>query len=75
MQDFEITQAPLEIERKYLISFPDIKALKSQPGYRMIHIEQTYLKKIMTSLAAGSAVSKTRDLSGIFILVSKRFPI
>ncbi|MBQ4463945.1 MAG: hypothetical protein IJJ15_08020 [Ruminococcus sp.] len=45
MQDFEITQAPLEIERKYLISFPDIKALKSQPGYRMIHIEQTYLKK------------------------------
>lgn len=44
MQDFEITQAPLEIERKFLIAYPDIEILKRQPSYRKLYIEQTYLK-------------------------------
>lgn len=43
MQDFEITRAPLEIERKFLIAYPDIGILRRQPAYRTLHIEQTYL--------------------------------
>ena len=44
MQPFDISSAPLEIERKYLIAYPDIGALMAMPGYRVRHISQTYLK-------------------------------
>ena len=45
MNDFDITAAPLEIERKFLIAYPDIAVLQKQEDYRVIHIEQTYLSK------------------------------
>ena len=35
---------PYEIERKYLIEYPDIKWLESQPNCRKAEIIQTYLK-------------------------------
>ncbi|MCD8196369.1 MAG: hypothetical protein LUE24_04275 [Lachnospiraceae bacterium] len=35
---------PLEIERKYLIEYPDIAWLESQPSCRRVEIIQTYLK-------------------------------
>jgi CYTH domain-containing protein/DNA-binding XRE family transcriptional regulator len=35
---------PLEIERKFLIRYPDIKALEAMSGCRKIDIIQTYLK-------------------------------
>ena len=35
---------PVEIERKYVISLPDIARLKSQSGYTVSEIEQTYLE-------------------------------
>lgn len=34
---------PLEIERKYLIEYPDVKWLESQPNCRKVEISQTYL--------------------------------
>ena len=34
---------PLEIERKFLIEYPDIKALESEPNCKRIDIIQTYL--------------------------------
>ena len=34
---------PLEIERKYLIEYPDITALESMPNCRKVEIIQTYL--------------------------------
>ena len=43
MEHFDITQAPLEIERKFLIAYPDLDALRAMPGYRVMHISQTYL--------------------------------
>ena len=43
MEKFDIKSAPLEIERKFLIDYPDITALKAMPGYRVKHISQTYL--------------------------------
>lgn len=43
MENFDIKNAPLEIERKFLIRYPDIDALREMPGYRVVHIEQTYL--------------------------------
>lgn len=43
MESFDITQAPLEIERKFLIAYPDIEALQRMPDYRLRHISQTYL--------------------------------
>lgn len=43
MNSFDIKSAPLEIERKFLIRYPEIDALKAMPGYRVIHISQTYL--------------------------------
>ena len=36
--------APLEIERKYLIRYPDIPVLEQAEGYSKTDIEQTYLK-------------------------------
>lgn len=43
MENFDITKAPLEIERKFLIEYPDIGALRRMADYRVIHIEQSYL--------------------------------
>ena len=34
---------PMEIERKFLIEYPDIRWLESLPNYRKIEIIQTYL--------------------------------
>ena len=35
---------PYEIERKFLIEYPDIKLLESMPNCRKVEIIQTYLK-------------------------------
>lgn len=43
MQPFDINTAPLEIERRFLIQYPDIGALKAMPEYRVVHISQSYL--------------------------------
>lgn len=43
MENFDINKAPLEIERKFLIEYPDIGTLRVMPDYRVLHIEQTYL--------------------------------
>ena len=34
---------PLEIERKYLIAYPDVRWLSAQPGIRRAELSQTYL--------------------------------
>lgn len=39
----ESASLPLEIERKYLISMPDIDRLLSVPFCRVLQIEQIYL--------------------------------
>ena len=44
MNKFDINSAPLEIERRYLIEYPDIDALRRMDGYRVKHISQTYLQ-------------------------------
>ena len=44
MNKFDINAAPLEIERRYLIEYPDIDALRRMDGYRVRHISQTYLQ-------------------------------
>ena len=36
--------APLEIERKFLIAYPDLAALERNPACRRVDILQTYLK-------------------------------
>lgn len=43
MERFDISQAPLEIERRFLITYPDLDALRAMPCYRVRHISQTYL--------------------------------
>lgn len=43
METFDIQSAPLEIERKFLIAYPALDALRAMPGYRAVHISQTYL--------------------------------
>lgn len=45
MNEFDILSAPLEIERKFLIDYPDLNVLQQQDNYRMIHIEQSYLEQ------------------------------
>ena len=45
MEHFDINQAPLEIERKFLIQYPDISALSKMPDYRVVHMEQSYLQE------------------------------
>lgn len=35
---------PVEIERKYVISLPDVQTLEAQEGYTVSEIEQTYLE-------------------------------
>ena len=37
------TSAPLEIERRFLIAYPDVEFLKTLDGCRVRHITQTYL--------------------------------
>ena len=44
MERFDIDKAPLEIERKFLIEYPDTKKLKAMPGYRCVRMEQSYLQ-------------------------------
>lgn len=44
METFDIRTAPLEIERRFLIEYPDLDALRRMPGYRVRHISQTYLR-------------------------------
>ena len=41
MEHFDIDQAPLEIERKFLIEYPDIAGLRKMPDYRVVHMEQS----------------------------------
>lgn len=43
MADRKKTHGPLEIERKFLISYPDIAELKSLPGCAAFNMVQTYL--------------------------------
>lgn len=43
MEHFDINKAPLEIERKFLIQFPDVAALQKMPHYHAVHMEQSYL--------------------------------
>ena len=43
MEKFEIEAAPLEIERKFLIEYPDISELRKMPDYKVEHMAQTYL--------------------------------
>lgn len=45
MEHFDINQAPLEIERKFLIQYPDITALRKMPDYHVVHMEQSYLQE------------------------------
>ena len=45
MEHFDISQAPLEIERKFLIQYPDIEALRKMPEYHVVHMEQSYLQE------------------------------
>lgn len=45
MEHFDIDQAPLEIERKFLIRYPDISELSKMPDYRVVHMEQSYLQE------------------------------
>lgn len=44
MENFDILNAPLEIERKFLIEYPDIEALRQMSDYRVVHMEQSYLQ-------------------------------
>ena len=44
MQKFDIDKAPLEIERKFLIEYPDLSELEAMPDHRVRHISQTYLE-------------------------------
>ena len=43
MEQFDINKAPLEIERRFLIGYPDLAALRKMPGYRVVHMAQSYL--------------------------------
>lgn len=43
MEQFDIKKAPLEIERKFLIHYPDIASLQQMPDYHAVHMEQSYL--------------------------------
>lgn len=38
-----MTGEPVEIERKFLIGYPDVVWLREQPGCRVVEIAQTYL--------------------------------
>ena len=63
MEKFDITKAPLETERKFLIKYPDIDALKAMPGYRVRHIEQSYLSA--ESSFSGGRIRRITDDKGV----------
>lgn len=44
MESFDINKAPLEIERKFLIAYPDVATLRQMPDYRVVHMQQSYLQ-------------------------------
>lgn len=54
---------PLEIERKYLIGYPDLSLLEQAEGYSKTEITQTYLKSRSTEF--GSRVRK-RGAGGVY---------
>ena len=43
MESFDINKAPFEIERRFLIEYPDTDRLRAMPGYHSVHMEQSYL--------------------------------
>ena len=61
---------PLEIERKYLIEYPDMKWLTSLPNCRKVEIIQTYL----TSAAGEETRVRQRGADGhyVYYLTTKR---
>lgn len=63
MEDFDINKAPLEIERKFLIEYPDIEELRAMPDYRCAHIEQSYLEA--DSGFIGGRIRRITDDSGV----------
>ena len=63
MDGFDINKAPLEIERKFLIEYPDIKELRAMPDYRCVHIEQSYLEA--DSGFIGGRIRRITDDSGV----------
>ncbi len=54
---------PLEIERKYLIEYPDIEWLESQPNCRRVEIIQTYL----TSREGEEVRVRQRGIGGSYV--------
>ncbi len=54
---------PLEIERKYLIEYPDIEWLESQPNCKRIEIIQTYL----TSCNGDEVRVRQRGIDGHYV--------
>ena len=63
MEKIDINNAPLEIERKFLIEYPDIGKLREMPGYRMLHIEQSYI--ISEDGSAGGRIRRISDDEGV----------
>lgn len=55
---------PLEIERKYLIRYPDLPAVERAEGYNKTEITQTYLKSESTEF--GARVRK-RGAGGLYV--------
>ena len=62
MEHIDIENAPLEIERKFLIKYPDITALQKMPCYRVVHMEQSYLAA--SSDFIGGRVRRVTDDKG-----------
>ena len=60
---------PLEIERKFLIKYPDIGALSCDPFCKKVEIEQTYIR-----YGSGGARIRRRGADGdyIYVLTQKR---
>ena len=58
------TSFPLEIERKYLIRYPNLDALKRLPQYSKTEITQTYLKS--ENPAFGERIRK-RGTNGVYV--------
>ena len=58
------TSFPLEIERKYLIRYPNLDALKRLPQYSKTEITQTYLKS--ENPAFGGRIRK-RGTNGVYV--------
>lgn len=55
--------APLEIERKFLIKYPEINVLEAAEGYSKTHIVQTYLTP---QKEGGGLRIRKRGLNGIY---------